>query len=71
MKKENELSKEELLAEIEELIAYGSEKPTIDPALLAYLDLDTLISMKASLLERRGKLSDEDREWLQQFKKYE
>ena len=71
MKKENEPSKEELLAEIEKLIAYGGDTPTIDPALLAYLDHDTLVSMKISLLKRTGKLSDDDKEWLQQFKKYE
>jgi hypothetical protein len=71
MEKKNEPSKEELLAEIEELIAYGDDKPTIDPALLAYLDRDTLLSTKASLLKRVNRLSDEDKEWLQQFRKEE
>ena len=68
---ENEHSKEELLADIEKLIAYGREEPTINPALLAYLEIDDLISTKKKLLERAGKLSEEDKEWLQQFKKYE
>ena len=71
MNKENEHSKEELLADIEKLIAYGREEPTINPALLAYLEIDDLISTKKKLLERAGKLSEEDKEWLQQFKKYE
>jgi hypothetical protein len=71
MNKENEHSKEELLADIEKLIAYGREEPTINPALLAYLEIDDLIATKKKLLERVGKLSDEDKEWLQQFKKYE
>ncbi len=71
MNKENEHSKEELLADIEELISYGREEPTINPALLAYLEIDDLISTKKKLLERVGKLSDEDKEWLEQFKKYE
>jgi hypothetical protein len=71
MEKKNEPSKEELLAEIEELIAYGDDKPAIDPALLAYLDRDTLLSTKASLLKRVNRLSDEDKEWLQQFRKEE
>lgn len=63
--------KEALLQEIEELIAYGREEPTINPALLAYLEIDDLISTKKKLLERVGKLSEEDKEWLEQFKKYE
>jgi hypothetical protein len=71
MNKENEHSKEELLADIEKLIAYGREEPTINPALLAYLEIDDLIATKKKLLERVGTLSEEDKEWLQQFKKYE
>jgi len=67
----NTQTKEELLADIEKLIAYGREEPTIDPALLEYLEIDDLISTKRKLLERVGKLSEEDKEWLQQFKKYE
>jgi len=63
--------KEALLQDIEDLIAYGREEPTINPALLAYLEIDHLISTKKKLLERAGKLSEEDKEWLEQFKKYE
>lgn len=68
---ENTQTKEELLADIEKLIAYGREEPTINPALLEYLEMDDLISTKKKLLERVGKLSEEDKAWLQQFKKYE
>ena len=64
-------TKEELLNDIEELISYGRDEPTINPALLAYLELDDLISTKKKLLERIGKLSEEDKKWLEQFKKYE
>ncbi|GIT98984.1 hypothetical protein [Sulfurovum sp. TSL1] len=64
-------TKEELLADIETLIAYGREETTINPALLAYLEIDDLIATKKKLLERVGTLSEEDKEWLQQFKKYE
>ncbi len=64
-------TKEELLTDIEKLISYGREEPTINPALLAYLEIDDLIATKKKLLERVGKLSDEDKEWLEQFKKYE
>ncbi len=63
--------KEILLAEIEKLIAYGRDEPTINPALLAYLSIDDLNNTKAKLLERVGTLSDEDKAWLEQFKKYE
>jgi hypothetical protein len=71
MNKENKQTKEELLADIEKLIAYGREEATINPALLAYLEIDDLIATKKKLLERVGKLSDEHKEWLEQFKKYE
>ncbi len=64
-------TKEELLADIEKLIAYGRDEPTINPDLLAYLEIDDLINTKAKLLERVGKLSDDDKEWLEQFKKYD
>ncbi len=67
----NTQTKEELLADIEALISYGREEPTINPALLAYLEIDDLISTKKKLLERVGKLGDEDKKWLEQFKKYE
>ncbi len=71
MNEENTQTKEELLAEIEELISYGREEPTINPDLLAYLEVEDLINTKAKLLERVGTLSDEDKAWLEQFKKYE
>ena len=71
MNEKNRPSKEELLEDIEKLIAYGREEPTINPELLAYLEVDDLISTKAKLLERVGVLSDEDKAWLEQFKKYE
>jgi len=68
---ENEQTKEKLLGDIEKLISYGREEPTINPALLAYLSIEDLINTKAKLLERVGKLSEEDKEWLEQFKKYD
>ncbi len=71
MNNENKQTKEKLLADIEKLISYGRDEPTINPALLEYLEIDDLINTKAKLLERVGVLSDEDKEWLEQFKKYE
>ena len=64
-------TKESLLKDIEKLIAYGRDEPTINPDLLAYLEIEDLINTKAKLLERVGKLSDEDKAWLEQFKKYD
>ena len=66
-----EVTKETLLTEIEELISYGKKDPTINPALLAYLEVSDLMSIKKKLLEKVGNLSDEDKAWLEQFKKYE
>ncbi len=66
---ENE--KEILLTQIDKLISYGKEEPTINPALLAYLEVSDLISIKKSLLEKVGHLTKENIEWLEQFKKYE
>ena len=71
MNENNSLTKEELLADIEKLIAYGRDEPTINPDLLAYLEIEDLINTKAKLLERVGKLSDNDKKWLEQFKKYD
>lgn len=71
MDTENKHSKEKLLADIEKLIAYGREEPTINPDLLAYLDIQDLINTKAKLLTRVGTLSEEDKVWLEQFKKYD
>ncbi len=63
--------KEALLKEIETLISYGKEEPTINPELLQYLEINDLKSIKESLLRKVGTLSDEDKVWLEQFKKYE
>lgn len=71
MNEKNSPTKEKLLADIEKLIAYGRNEPTINPDLLAYLEVEDLINTKNKLLERVGKLSDEDKEWLEQFKKYD
>lgn len=71
MNYEKAQTKESLLEDIEKLIAYGRDEPTINPDLLAYLEIEDLINTKAKLLERVGKLSEEDKAWLQQFKKYE
>ena len=68
---ENLDEKENLLKEIERLIAYGKEKSFIDRKLLKYMDIDTLTSIRDSLSKRVNQLKDEDIEWLKQFKKDE
>ena len=63
-------TKEELLKEIEALLSYKpEEKLEINPNYLEYLEISDLKSIKNGLMQRIGKLSKEDIEWLQQFKK--
>ena len=64
-------TKEHLHAEIESLIAYGATEPTIHPDLLAYLAIEDLENIKAKLLTKVNTLTEEDKEWLEQFKKYD
>ena len=72
MNEKESKSKEEILSEIEKLMSYGREDANImNPALLKYMDKESLLSIRDKLVERVGKLSDKDKEWLQQFKKYE
>ena len=66
-----EQNKKKLLEDIEKLIAYGRDEPTINPSILEFLSVEDLINTKAKLLERVGKLSKEDKDWLEQFKKYD
>lgn len=69
---QNKITKEELLKEIETLLSYKPEdKTTINPNYLEYLELEDLISIKKGLINKIGKLSDEDLDWLEQFKKYD
>jgi len=65
-------TKEELLKEIESLLTYKPEqKLEINPNYLEYLEVDDLESIKRSLLQKIGVLTEEDKEWLEQFKKYD
>ncbi len=64
---QNKPTKKELLQEIEELISYGKNKPTINPSLLKYLSLEELISIKNSLQKRVNTLDEDDKEWLMKF----
>lgn len=66
------MKKEKLLHEIEALLTYKPEnKVEINPNYLEYLEVEDLESIKAGLLQKIGKLNEEDIAWLQQFKKYD
>lgn len=71
MDTETKQTKTDLLQEIEALIAYGKTESTISPDLLQYLSLDDLLSIKKNLEKKVGTLSEADKQWLEQFKKYE
>ena len=65
-------TKEELLKEIEALLAYNpKQKLEINPNYLEYLEIEDLESIKSTLLKKVGKLKDEDKDWLEQFKRYD
>ena len=65
------VTKKSLLSQIKALIAYGAEDPTIHPDLLQYLEIQDLENIQAKLLAKKNQLSDEDKAWLEQFKKYD
>jgi hypothetical protein len=66
-----ENGKAQLMEEIRRLMAYGGEAPEIDPALLEYLDRESLERMLERLREKHSWLTEEDREWLRQFRREE
>ena len=69
---QNKITKEELLKEIEALLSYSPENTTtINPNYLEYLELEDLKSIKNKLIEKIGKLKEEDIAWLEQFKTYD
>jgi len=63
--------KEELLEQIEKLMSYGDDKPAINPEFLEYFEIDELIGIRDNLSKKVATLSEDDLEWLEQFKKYE
>jgi len=65
-------TKEILLKEIEALLSHSPKSnTTINPNYLEYLELEDLESIKENLLSKIGILKEEDKLWLEQFKKYE
>jgi len=71
-KNEMIIKKEKLLKEIEVLLSYNpQESVDINPNYIEYLELNDLESIKANLINKVGKIKQEDIVWLEQFKKYE
>jgi hypothetical protein len=67
-------TKEELIKDIETLLnSYDDKLPRtqINPALLAFMDEETLKSIIGSLLRQKENVNEDNKEWLEQFKKYD
>lgn len=64
-------TKEQLIIDIQNLLnTYeGIHKTDINPALLEFMDEETLISIIGSLLDQKENAKESDIEWLEQFKK--
>jgi len=65
-----EKTKKELLAEIEEILEKYKADIEIDSYVLKYLDGKELKNIKAKLLKKQEKVIEDNRDWLEQFKKY-
>ncbi|MDY0117400.1 MAG: hypothetical protein RBR59_07485 [Sulfurimonadaceae bacterium] len=65
-------TKQQLIDDIQNLLnSYdGIPSTTINPALLEFMDNDTLISIIDSLLIQKEEAFKPDLEWLEKFKKY-
>lgn len=65
-------NKEQLIQDIQNLLnSYEDIKKTdINPALLEFMDENTLKDIISSLLYQKEQEKDVDMEWLEQFKKY-
>jgi len=65
--------KEKLIQDIQNLLnSYeGVHKTSINPALLEFMDEDTLVSIIDSLLKQKEDSKESDLEWLEKFKKYD
>jgi len=65
--------KDKLIEDIQNLLnTYDGMNPTsINPALLEFMDEETLLSIIDSLLSQKEDEKESDIEWLEQFKKQE
>jgi len=62
--------KEQLITDIQNLLNnYDSvQTTTINPALLEFMDDDTLIEIISNLLEQKENSKEADEQWLEKFK---
>ena len=67
-----ESTKQQLINDIQNLLnRYEGLSPTsINPALLEFMDRDTLLSIISSLLKQQENTNEDNLEWLEQFKQY-
>ena len=65
-------TKQQLINDIQNLLnRYEGLSPTsINPALLEFMDRDTLLSIISSLLKQQENTNEDNLEWLEQFKQY-
>jgi len=65
--------KEKLIQDIQNLLnSYeGVHETSINPALLEFMDEDTLVNIIDSLLKQKEASKESDLEWLEKFKKYD
>lgn len=68
-----ESTKQQLIDDIQNLLnRYGGLAPTtINPALLEFMDRDTLLSIISSILKQQENTNQDNLEWLEQFKQYQ
>lgn len=68
-----ESTKQQLINDIQNLLnRYDGLSPTtINPALLEFMDRDTLLSIISSLLKQQENTNQDNLEWLEQFKHYQ
>jgi hypothetical protein len=67
-----ESTKQQLINDIQNLLNRyeGLSPTTINPALLEFMDRDTLLGIISSLLKQQENTNNDNLEWLEQFKQY-
>jgi hypothetical protein len=63
------VEKEKLLTIIEKLLSSGESKTVINPAYMQYFEIEELMRIVKTLEDKQGVLSEDDINWLQQFKR--
>lgn len=68
-----ESTKQQLIDDIQNLLNRyeGLSPTTINPALLEFMDRDTLLSIISSILKQQENTNQDNLEWLEQFKQYQ